>query len=125
IQIGGLHITILPKLPIRRLLFLLAYVADPVRWLDFDTSVTADDEIVDLIAILFGTLARRATGPGLLHDYRQEDQLLHTIRGRLRLGDQIARRFGDRLPVEVTVDEFTADIIENQLLKAATQRLLP
>ena len=48
---------------------------------------------------------------------------MHTVRGRIRFADQIRQRFGIPLPIEVRYDEFTDDITENQLVKAAAIRL--
>ena len=45
------------------------------------------------------------------------------MRGRVRFGDQISRRFGIPLPIEVAFDEFTEDIEKNRLLKTAIHRL--
>ena len=45
------------------------------------------------------------------------------MRGRIRFADQIRQRFGIPLPIEVRYDEFTDDITENQLVKAAVARL--
>ena len=45
------------------------------------------------------------------------------MRGRIRFGDQIRRRFSIPLPIEVAFDEFTEDIEENRLLKTAIHRL--
>ena len=48
---------------------------------------------------------------------------MHTVRGRIRFAGQIRQRFGIPLPIEVRYDEFTDDITENQLVKAAVMRL--
>src|SRR5262249_42953801 len=47
-----------------------------------------------------------------------------TVRGRFRFAAQVGRRFGVSLPAEVAYDDFTEDIEENRLLKAALTRLL-
>ena len=67
--------------------------------------------------------ARKAFARGLLHGYRTEEEALYTVRGRIRFDDQLRRRFGVPLPVEVRYDEFTADVLANQLVKAAAYRL--
>ena len=67
--------------------------------------------------------ARRAFARGLLHGYRTEEEALYAVRGRIRFDEQIRRRFGIPLPVEVRYDEFTDDIVENRLVKAAVARL--
>jgi 5-methylcytosine-specific restriction enzyme subunit McrC len=51
------------------------------------------------------------------------EEALSSFRGRLRAGDQARRRFGLPLPVEVSYDDFTVDVEENRLLKAALLRL--
>ena len=45
------------------------------------------------------------------------------MRGHIRFGDQIRRRFDILLPIEVAFDEFTEDIEKNRLLKTAIHRL--
>jgi 5-methylcytosine-specific restriction enzyme subunit McrC len=54
--------------------------------------------------------------------YLTVEEALPTIRGRVRFIDQTRRRFTFPLPVEVTFDEFSADIAENRILKAALRR---
>ena len=46
------------------------------------------------------------------------------LRGRLNEADQLRRRFGVPLPLEIRYDDFTVDIAENQLLRASAQRML-
>jgi 5-methylcytosine-specific restriction enzyme subunit McrC len=60
---------------------------------------------------------------GVLQGYRVEEDALPTVRGRLRFEDQLRRRHGVFPPAEVRYDEFTEDIEENGLLKAAIARL--
>src|SRR5947207_2655790 len=60
----------------------------------------------------------------LLHGYLHRDERRVDIRGRVRFGDQIARSGGLPLPVEVSYDDFTEDILENRMLKTATLLLL-
>ena len=43
--------------------------------------------------------------------------------GRIRFDEQIRRRFGVPLPIEVRYDEYTDDILANRLVKAAASRL--
>ncbi|MCA1707459.1 MAG: McrC family protein [Actinobacteria bacterium] len=46
------------------------------------------------------------------------------MRGRIRFADQLRARPGLALPVELQYDDFTVDILENRLLRAAVERLL-
>ena len=82
-----------------------------------------DTALPDALALALASHARRAFARGLLHGYRTEEEALHTVRGRVMFNEQIRRRFGAPLPVEVRYDEFTDDILANRLVKAAAARL--
>ena len=77
----------------------------------------------DILALSLIAAARRAFGRGLLRGYLIEEDALHTVRGRIRFDEQIRRRYGIPLPVELRFDEFTEDILANRLVKAAAARL--
>jgi 5-methylcytosine-specific restriction enzyme subunit McrC len=92
---------------------------DPKRWQDTDFSLEEADSLVDAIIPGLALHLKRALEPGILQGYRLEEDALATVRGRIRFQDQIDRRFGILPPIEVRYDEFTEDIEENRLLKAA------
>lgn len=45
------------------------------------------------------------------------------MRGRIREADQLPHRFATPLPVEIRYDDYTIDIPENQILRAALERM--
>ncbi|PZE88872.1 hypothetical protein [Curtobacterium sp. MCBD17_008] len=49
---------------------------------------------------------------------------LPLVRGRWRIGDQLTRRGGQPLPVEVSFDNYGEDIAENRIVLTAAVRLL-
>ena len=123
-EIDGLSVLIEPKMGIPQLLSLACYAMSrfkPQREL-FDYQ----DELAlpDVLALALASAARRAFARGILHGYRFEEEALYTVRGRIRFDEQIRRRFGVAPPVEVRRDEFTDDILANQLVKAAARRLM-
>jgi 5-methylcytosine-specific restriction enzyme subunit McrC len=123
IEIGDLSVFVEPKIGIPQLLSLVCYATggfEPRREL-FD--YPRDPALADVLALALGSAARRAFRRGLLHGYRGEEDALHTVRGRIRLAEQIRRRHGVAPPVEVGFDEFTDDIPANRLVKAAARRL--
>ena len=67
--------------------------------------------------------ARRAFSRGLLHGYLTREESLYAIRGRILFEQQMRRRFGIPMPVEVRHDQFTDDITANRLVKAAAYLL--
>ncbi len=124
VEIGDLSVLIEPKIGIPQLLALACYAMGVFRLqeerpFDFEEKET----LPDTLALALAAAARRAFGRGLLHGYRVEEEALHTVRGRIRFTEQMRRRFGSALPIEVRYDEFTADILANRLVKAAAGRL--
>ncbi|WP_432872511.1 McrC family protein [Microbispora rosea] len=122
--IGGVQIRITPKTPIDRLLFLLGYARSVRGWRQEEVQAGEHRDLLPALAYAFARAAQRALGQGVLQGYREVEESAQVVRGRLREADQIRRRYGLPLPVEVRYDEFTVDIAENRLLLAATARLL-
>ncbi|MCX4998893.1 McrC family protein [Streptomyces longwoodensis] len=127
VRIAGVDVSVAPKLPVRRLFFLVGYAADPTRGWHTDeepVDTGSHEGLVPALAHAFERLADRALRQGLLQGYRTVEDALPVVRGRVRTTEQMQRRYGSPFPVEVTYDDFTADIPENQLLRAAAERLL-
>lgn len=123
VVLGDTTLNIGPKIGIDRLMFLIAYVLDPVRWSDQLSSISEADNPLDALVPSFVAALRTALGPGVLHGYRTIDDSSTVVRGRIRFGDQLRRRFATSAPVEVSYDDFTDDIDENRILKAALRQL--
>lgn len=118
------EVRVRPRMSIRRLFFLLAYASDPKGWKDTMASFQEEEGLLDSIASGFAWHTLRALDAGVLRGYRQRDERLTAIRGRIRFGDQLARNATLPLPVEVTFDDYTEDIPENQIVATATDALL-
>lgn len=123
VDLGTLAIEIRPKLPIDRLLFLISYALGRRGWQEVPFELERADSLVEAIVPGFVSQVRRALRRGVLQGYRVEEDALQTVRGRVCVDDQLRRRFGRTPPVEVRFDEFTEDVEENRLLKAAIARL--
>jgi 5-methylcytosine-specific restriction enzyme subunit McrC len=110
------------RLGLSRLLFLLSYAGDQGFR---DDPVTADEhtELWSALAASLAQLAERALQRGVLQGYLTVDESLRTVKGRIRISDQISRRPGMLVPLEVSYDEFTEDIAENRILRAALERM--
>jgi 5-methylcytosine-specific restriction enzyme subunit McrC len=123
VRVGDLEVRVQPKTGIARLLFLLGYAADA----GFRPEDVAGVPEPDLWPALAESLARqveRALGPGVLQGYVTIDESLPLVRGRIRVADQVARRPGLLLPLEVRYDEYAPDIPENRLIRTALRRML-
>ena len=123
IEIGDLSVLIHPKIGIPQLLSLACYAIDQVRFTREDFDYPEEVALPDVMALALSAYARRAFAAGLLKGYRTEEEVLYGVRGRIRFEDQLRRRFGLVVPVEVRYDEFTDDIVPNQLVKAAVMLL--
>lgn len=119
ISLDTLSIEIRPKVGIERVLFLLSYALGNARWQDTAFQFSLSTSLLECLVHVFATHVKRALAGGVLQGYRTEETALAGLRGRIRCAEQVTRRFAAVMPVEVRFDEFTEDILENRLLKAA------
>ena len=124
VELADLSVLIQPKIGIPQLLSMACYAmgsykSQDQRLFDFEEEET----LPGTLALALAAAARQAFSRGLLHDYLTREEALYTVRGRIRFDEQIRRRFGIPIPIEVRYDEFTDDILANRLVKAATARL--
>lgn len=124
VQVDDLQISVTPKIPVERLIFLMGYATAPAYWREHSVQLDPEESLPEALAHAFVRLAQRATDQGLLQGYRTVDDSVPVLRGRIRVADQIGRRYGAGLPLEVTYDDFTVDVAENQILLAAATKLL-
>jgi 5-methylcytosine-specific restriction enzyme subunit McrC len=123
ITIGRRTFDIAPKLSIDRVLFLVSHAPNTAKWKPAPTTMDLETSLVEAIIPAFSSHIQRALVRGLLQGYRTEREQSATIRGRILFADQLRRSFSLPLPVHVEYDDFTTDIVENRLLKAAIRRL--
>ncbi|SHJ17182.1 5-methylcytosine-specific restriction enzyme subunit McrC [Nocardiopsis flavescens] len=119
-----IDLVITPKLPVRRLFFLLGYAQGGMRWHQEAVDVHENDDLLPVVAHAFARMCERALGQGVLQGYRTVEESAPVLRGRLRTTDQARRRFGQPLPAEIRYDDHTTDIAENRILLTATRKLL-
>lgn len=124
LRLDGLDVVIVPKVPMDRVFFMLSYALGRMTDRGLGPQLEVADDLVEAIVNAYVKQARRAIGRGVLQGYRTTEESSLTLRGRLRVGDQILRRFGASPPAEITYDDYTVDIEVNRLLRAATDRLL-
>jgi len=125
VRVDDFQVQVTPKekVGLGRLLFLLGYARDP-GFRPEDVSGAEEPDLWPALAESVVRLVESALAGGVLQGYSTVDESLRTVRGRIRIGDQIARRPGLMVPLEVTYDEFTTDIAENRILRTALRRIL-
>ncbi|OLT24065.1 hypothetical protein BJF79_14000 [Actinomadura sp. CNU-125] len=127
-RVGGpndavdLHVA--PKTPIDRLVFLLGYAQRPLGWRQDEVDAGERPDLLPALAHAFARAAERALRQGVLLGYREVEEPLAVVRGRVRVADQVRRRYGVPVPVEVRYDDYTPDTDENRLLFGAARRLM-
>lgn len=123
LKIGDLSVSIQPKLPIARVLYLASCAMGALKFRDEFVDFEDAPTLIEMLVPALVAAAHRAFSRGLVHGYRAEEESLHTVRGRIRIDEQVRRRFGITPPIEVRYDDFTADVLANRLVKAAAARL--
>ena len=123
LEVGELSVLIEPKIGIPQLLSLACYAISRFKPQDEMFEFPREYALPDVLALALAASARQAFSRGLLHGYRVEEEALYTVRGRIMIAEQLRTRFGIPLPIEVRYDEFTNDILANQIVKAAVYRL--
>ncbi|MEV7786586.1 3'-5' exonuclease [Streptomyces sp. NPDC088106] len=99
-------VRVAPKVSIARLFFLLGYTLDPRRsWRDGEVEVAEHRDLLPALAHAVERQVDRALRQGLLQGYRATEESALVVRGRIREAEQIRRRSGAMLPVEVAYDD--------------------
>jgi len=112
-----------PKVPISRVLFLLAYLG---RWPEFTQEYNSEkvDDIVDAMTSVYSEALARALRGGVWRDYKGWREELPSPRGRIDPLHLQTRRFGVVPPISCAFDEFTIDVELNRRLLAASTMLV-
>lgn len=118
-----LQLLIRPKVGLRNVFFLLTYGAGLTNWGE-EAFLYEEDEFFEAVAWLVVVEVGRAARYGLLRDYREVEEELATVRGRIDIGRQIRRRQSQPVPLHCRYQEYGEDMELNRVVKAALRRLL-
>src|SRR3954464_12869103 len=117
------NLLIRPKVSLENLFALLGVGLPATAWQGEQFAFGGSRDLLRELSQFFARSVQHATSAGLLRAYRIESERLAGVRGRIDLTEQI-RRTGDAGGISCTFDEYTVDVIENRVLKAACRRLL-
>lgn len=123
-HVGGLELKVVPKVGVHRLLELLCTSLDRISWDDQEVALGESDDLLCIVAESFTRRAEQVVRHGVMQGYRSIEDSIFGLRGRIDMGRQLSRHCGLLLPVEVTYDDYTIDVLENQLLLGAGMVLL-
>lgn len=112
VRVGDIQIRVMPKFPVNNLFYLLG-LHEGIKFESDSVNISESRDITNLIFESFLRNVAESTSRGLLTGYRQVEETSKVLHGRVLLGEQLKKRFGNMYPVEVTFDEFTENIPEN------------
>lgn len=112
------------QIPIRNIYYLFCYAwgqFEQAKHLNVDAETSPD--LPNLLAKVLVQGARSVLRQGLDRNYRTHGEQLATIRGRIDLSRTINLQARNLRRVHCEFDEFSHDVLHNQILKASLRRL--
>lgn len=123
LELDGWSVTISPlKCSPALVVFMMSYTSGAGAFKEGLAPFRSDDNVWEAMVQAFDHQLQRALRAGVHRGYRHEEDRLPTIRGRVRFEEQLRKQFRLVPPVHVGFDEFTEDITENRILRAAIDR---
>ncbi|WP_259849913.1 McrC family protein [Brachybacterium muris] len=123
LDVAGVRLLIRPKIKPENLFLVLEPGLPPQAWgrepFEYDTTSNLLTSVVAFFARTIETTLAR----GVLRSYENRGESLISFRGRIDTAGQF-RRAGVLVPMACTYDDFTVDIVENRVLRAAVRRAL-
>ena len=119
---GNTSVIVSPsKCDASHVLFMMGYAENPRMFQDGQVEFSEDDNLLEAFAAVFVRSATKAIERGMFRSYMTVEDDLAVIRGRIRMGEQMSRRFRLSPPIAVSFDEFTVDNQENRLIRSAIE----
>lgn len=116
-------VEIKPKVPLASLVYMASVGGAQIDLGRAPVAVESSDDLPSALATALLDATAVAARAGLLKGYREVEESLSVVRGRWDVARQLKRSPGMPLPVELTYDDFTEDVVENRLLLTALLRL--
>jgi 5-methylcytosine-specific restriction enzyme subunit McrC len=119
---GNTSVIVSPsKCDASHVLFMMGYAENPRMFQDGQVEFSEDDNLLEAFVAVFVRSATKAIERGMFRSYMTVEDDLAVIRGRIRMGEQMSRRFRLSPPIAVSFDEFTVDNQENRLIRSAIE----
>lgn len=120
VVVDGVHLLIRPKINPENLFMLLEPGLPPNAWRKEAFAYDGTSDLLPSVIAFFARTVETTLGRGVLRSYESRQESLVALRGRLDVAGQFSRA-GMITPIACTFDEFTEDIVENRVLRAAVR----
>ena len=124
VAIDDVRLIVRPKTPLRSLIFMASYSGLQAEVDDASFAFEADEDLPAALASALIRAVGEATSRELLKGYVSIEETGTVIRGRWDIARQLKVRPSIPVPVELTYDDYTEDVPENRILKAALRVLV-
>ena len=116
--VDDMRILIRPKIRLENLFLMLEVGLPKQAWRKEDFDYEVNPDLLRSLVSFFARTLETTLARGLYRSYRNREEDLKAIRGRIDFGRQLSRA---RLPMPVACryGEFTSDVLENRGLRAA------
>lgn len=123
IAVAGLRIYIEPKVPLTNLFYMLTYAYELPLFRDEEAPLAVGDELFEFLIEIFVQQVNGLARQGIYHSYVDFEENTTRLRGRLLLAEHLRRNAVQPARFAQRFNDFTADVAENRILKAALHRL--
>lgn len=123
IVLDDLRIHIAPKVPLTNLFYMLTYAYDLPLFREEEAPLAAGDDLFEFLVAIFAGQIDRLARQGIQRGYVDVTENAPYLRGRLLLGEHLRRNVDQPGRFAQRANDFTADQLENRILKATLWQL--
>jgi 5-methylcytosine-specific restriction enzyme subunit McrC len=123
IVLDGLRVHIAPKVPLTNLFYMLTYAYDLPLFRDEEAPLAVGEELFEFLVEIFVKQVDALARQGIHRGYVELEENAAYLRGRLLLGEHLRRNVIQPARFAQRSNDFTADLLENRILKATLWQL--
>lgn len=121
--VDGVELLIRPKINPENLFLLLEPGLPPEAWRKEAFNYDVSSDLLPSVIAFFARTVETTLGRGVLRSYQAREESLTALRGRMDVAGQF-KRAGLLTPIASKYEDFTEDILENRVLRAAIRLAL-
>jgi 5-methylcytosine-specific restriction enzyme subunit McrC len=115
---SGTQLQLLPKVPLRNLLWMISAACDvPREMFDDAVAITRFDQLIEIVADVFSRMVEERIDLGLYRNYVEEEANLPTVRGRILIAEDLHQNTVLRHRTFCRFTTYSWDLPENQIIR--------